>query len=95
MPGRCRTSTSPATVTRAGIRPEAFAAADAAACAFRAQATMVEHLGATSLVHFSHAGQDCAALMEPAAAPRAGQDVLLSVDPSRLCLFDADSGRAV
>ncbi|WP_138469988.1 ABC transporter ATP-binding protein [Poseidonocella sp. HB161398] len=79
----------------AGIRPEAFAAAAPEDAAFHATATMVEHLGATSLVHFSHAGQDCAALMEPARAPRAGQPVHLSADPARLSLFDADSGRAV
>ncbi|SDI30328.1 ABC transporter ATP-binding protein [Alloyangia pacifica] len=78
-----------------GIRPEAFRLAAPEVAVIHGRAEMVELLGATSLVHFVHAGQACTALLEPSEAPRAGQPLHLGLSPDRISLFDADSGRAV
>ncbi|MFV0246105.1 MAG: ABC transporter ATP-binding protein [Qingshengfaniella sp.] len=78
-----------------GIRPEAFSVADPSAALLRTRADLVEHLGATSLVHFAHQGQPLSALLEPAGAPRAGGALHLALASDRFSLFDAESGRAV
>ncbi|MBT9385079.1 sn-glycerol-3-phosphate ABC transporter ATP-binding protein UgpC [Pseudooceanicola sp. CBS1P-1] len=78
-----------------GIRPEAFAVAAPGAAILSPRADLVELLGATSLVHFSHADQPCTALVPPAQAPRAGAVIGLTLAPDRISLFDAETGRAV
>ncbi|OQP86726.1 sugar ABC transporter ATP-binding protein [Rhizobium rhizosphaerae] len=80
-----------------GIRPEAlsirndrpgFSPLDAAV-------DLVEPLGPSTMVYFTHGGASLCASIDPEAAPQAGRMLPLSVNMNQMHLFDAVTGRAL
>jgi multiple sugar transport system ATP-binding protein len=79
-----------------GIRPESFAwAAQDEPAAIEIVASVVEPLGSDTLVFFELGGHEMVSRVPPEAARRAGDRLRLSVDLSRMHLFDPATGRSL
>lgn len=78
-----------------GIRPEHFAAPDAAALGLRGEVLVVEPLGSDTLVHFKLGDATLTARMPPEVRPAAGEQMTFSVDATKIHLFDAATERAI
>src|SRR5215207_30323 len=77
-----------------GIRPESFTwAAQDAPAAIDIVASVVEPLGSDTLVFFELGGHEMVSRVPPVAVRRAGDRLRLSVDLSRMHLFDPATGR--
>ena len=77
-----------------GIRPESFTwAAQDAPAAIDIVASVVEPLGSDTLVFFELGGHEMVSRVPPEAVRRAGDRLRLSVDLSRMHLFDPATGR--
>src|SRR5215208_5239869 len=77
-----------------GIRPESFAwAAQDEPAAIEIVASVVEPLGSDTLVFFELGGHEMVSRVPPEAVRRAGDRLRLSVDLSRMHLFDPATGR--
>jgi len=75
-----------------GVRPEHLAATSAPEAAFSGMVELVEHLGADTLVHMRH-GEDLLIVRQPhGAMPAPGSSFHVTVEPSRVFLFDPGSG---
>ena len=78
-----------------GVRPEHLVACDPADAFFAGAVELVEQLGADSLTHLAH-GPDLPIVRQPHGAhPEAGATLHVAADPSRVYLFDAQSGARV
>lgn len=79
-----------------GLRPEAFALADAVGNgAFTVTIRFVEPLGSDTLVFFSLGGSEIIARLPPLPHLREGTSIDLTVDPAKMHLFDAESERLI
>ena len=82
-----------------GIRPEHFGpAADGPAITgptIRGQVQVVEPLGADTLVHLAIGDGTLIARVPPDARPAVGSPLAVGVDPARIHLFDAETGRSL
>ena len=79
-----------------GIRPESFTwAAQDEPAAIDIVASVVEPLGSDTLVFFELGGNEMVSRVPPEAARRAGDRLRLSVDLSRMHLFDPATGRSL
>ena len=80
-----------------GLRPEHFAltAAVADATTIEVAASVVEPLGADTLVFFEIAGLEFVARLPPEAVRQAGDRLRLRADLARMHLFDPASGRRI
>jgi multiple sugar transport system ATP-binding protein len=78
-----------------GLRPEhlAWARDDAGAAVFEVAASVVEPLGADTLVFFEIAGNEMVARVPPDAARNAGDRLRLRPDLRRMHLFDPATGK--
>ena len=77
-----------------GIRPESFTwAAQDGPAAIDIVASVVEPLGSDTLVFFELGGHEMVSRVPPEAVRRAGDRLRLSVDLSRMHLFDPATGR--
>jgi multiple sugar transport system ATP-binding protein len=73
-----------------GLRPEAFALADAASArGFTVEVHFVEPLGSDTLTFFTLGKSEVIARLPPLPSIRAGARLALSVDPGKMHLFDA------
>ena len=78
-----------------GIRPEHLVACDPADAYFAGTVELVEQLGADTLSHLAH-GPDLPIVRQPQGQhPEPGSTLHVSADPSRVYLFDAQSGARV
>ena len=79
-----------------GIRPESFTwAAQDAPAVIDIVASVVEPLGSDTLVFFELGGHEMVSRVPPEAVRRAGDRLRLSVDLSRMHLFDPATGRSL
>jgi multiple sugar transport system ATP-binding protein len=78
-----------------GVRPEHFAPGDGGAGRISGQVQVVEPLGPDTLVHFQVGEATVTARMPPEVRPAPGEEIVVSIDPARLFLFDAETERAV
>jgi multiple sugar transport system ATP-binding protein len=78
-----------------GLRPETLAPEMAGGAPLRGVVEVVEPLGSDTLVFMAGPGGEVVARLPPQFAPRPGETLTLSVDPARLHLFDAATGRAL
>ena len=80
-----------------GLRPEhlAWTASDASSGTIEAVASVVEPLGADTLVFFDVAGHEMVARVPPDAARDAGDRLRLRPDLRRMHLFDPATGRRI
>jgi len=80
-----------------GLRPEhlAWTGADVDATTFEVTASVVEPLGADTLVFFEIAGLEMVARLPPEAARQTGDRVRLRPDLGRMHLFDPASGKRI
>jgi multiple sugar transport system ATP-binding protein len=78
-----------------GIRPEHFTAAEASEVQLAVKVQVVEPLGSDTLVHFQLGSEVLTARMPPEIRIRAGDDIRIGIDPSKIHLFDAATQRAV
>jgi multiple sugar transport system ATP-binding protein len=79
-----------------GIRPEDLRPAiDGEAGRFEARVSVVEPLGPESLVTIAFAGQELVAKLDGERPPAVDERLALAADPSRLHVFDRDSGKAL
>jgi multiple sugar transport system ATP-binding protein len=79
-----------------GLRPEAFALADAASDgAFTVTIRFVEPLGSDTLVFFSLGESEIIARLPPLPHLSEGASIDLAVDPAKMHLFDAESERLI
>ncbi len=79
-----------------GIRPEHFTTSTAkAANVVRAQVTLVEPTGSETHVAAKFGASEITAKFFPYQAPKLGETVYLAVDMARVCLFDAETERAL
>jgi multiple sugar transport system ATP-binding protein len=77
-----------------GIRPEHFLpTGEGHALAGRVQ--VVEPLGSDTLIHFALGSSTLTARVAPEMRPQPGETLSISVDPSRVHLFDATTERAI
>jgi ABC-type sugar transport system ATPase subunit len=78
-----------------GVRPEhlIWAGGENADAAITGSSTVVEPLGADTMVSLDLAGTPIVARLPPRLVRRAGERVALGVDPAHLHLFDRASGR--
>ncbi|MFO1307107.1 MAG: sn-glycerol-3-phosphate import ATP-binding protein UgpC [Burkholderiales bacterium] len=75
-----------------GIRPEHLVACDPADAFFAGTVELVEQLGADTLSHLAH-GPDLPIVRQPHGEhPEPGATLHVAADPSRVYLFDAQSG---
>ena len=75
-----------------GIRPEHLVACDPADAFFAGTVELVEQLGADTLSHLAH-GPDLPIVRQPHGQhPEPGATLHVAADPSRVYLFDAQSG---
>ena len=78
-----------------GIRPEHLVACDPADAFFAGTVELVEQLGADTLSHLAH-GPDLPIVRQPQGQhPEPGATLHVAADPSRVYLFDAQSGARV
>ena len=78
-----------------GIRPEHLVACDPADAYFAGTVELVEQLGADTLSHLAH-GPDLPIVRQPQGQhPEPGSTLHVAADPSRVYLFDAQSGARV
>ena len=75
-----------------GVRPEDLAPAAGADALLRGTLSLVEPLGAETLLHVDVAGREIVASGPGRGAPEPGADIALDAPPDTLHLFDADSG---
>jgi len=78
-----------------GIRPEHLAMSGALDASFSGTVEMIEQLGADTLVHLSHGKDLVTARLPHGAHPEVGSTLHLTADPSRVYLFDAESGARI
>ncbi|MGN7292779.1 ABC transporter ATP-binding protein [Rhizobium sp. SAFR-030] len=78
-----------------GIRPEHFVGAAAPSLALTVTVEVVEPLGSDTLVHVSLGGEPLTARMAPDNRPEVGTRMRIGLDPSKLHLFDAKTGRVL
>jgi multiple sugar transport system ATP-binding protein len=95
LPERFRDSVGPTTGRKVlmGVRPEhlELAAEGAATGTIKTTADVVEYLGAEELIHASVADVDLVALISSDHKVRMGDDLVLTIDQSKLHLFDPES----
>jgi multiple sugar transport system ATP-binding protein len=79
------------------IRPESVGIlpVDSDEATLRAKVALVEPLGAKDVVHLTADGHALRAVLPPGRRPRVGESVGVALDPSRVHLFDDDSGVAL
>ena len=63
--------------------------------AFTAHITFLEPLGSDTLVFFRLGRAEIIARLPPLAHLKEGQDIALTIDPSKIHLFDAETERAL
>ncbi|HTI48792.1 MAG TPA: sn-glycerol-3-phosphate import ATP-binding protein UgpC [Casimicrobiaceae bacterium] len=78
-----------------GIRPEHAVPSANGASAVQGPVEMVEQLGADALVHVGHGGGTLIVRVPHGEQPRVGEPFGFRVEPSRVFVFDAASGRRV
>ena len=81
-----------------GIRPEAFGLVGdptAGPYAFSARISFLEPLGSDTLAFFEIGEAEVIARLPPLAHLREGQDITVTIDASKLHLFDAQTERAL
>jgi multiple sugar transport system ATP-binding protein len=55
----------------------------------------VEPIGHESIVYATAGSEKLVAIFEPQQAPRVGETITLTVDPTRVHLFDAETERSL
>lgn len=78
-----------------GIRPEHFTARDDAPARLSGDVSLVEPLGADTLVHVAVADRTVTARVSPHFRPRIGERLNIGFDPAQVHLFDPQSEKAV
>jgi multiple sugar transport system ATP-binding protein len=78
-----------------GIRPEHFAVASDGTAGATVTVKLVEPLGSDTLIHFDLAGASAIARVEPSLRPKVGDRIALRSQPSRIHLFEPESGRVL
>ena len=78
-----------------GIRAERIVLDDGSPVAFAARVALVEHIGASTVIHLDVEGVAVVARSEHRQVPSPGSDVQVSFDDDDLRFFDSDDGRAV
>jgi multiple sugar transport system ATP-binding protein len=77
----------------AGIRPEHLRLTNGDG--IRATIDLVEPIGHESIVYATAGSEKLVAIFEPQQAPRVGETITLTVDPTRVHLFDAETERSL
>ncbi|MBS9721226.1 ABC transporter ATP-binding protein [Tianweitania sp. BSSL-BM11] len=81
--------TLPQSATQCGVRPEHLQVGSAEGAGLRGTVTLAEYAGAETLLHIELEGGDtCLALHRDGTPPRVRSGVTLTVEPSRIYLFD-------
>ena len=78
-----------------GVRPEHFAIAPDAGTGMPIIVSLVEPLGSDTLIHFDVAGKPAIARVDPDLRLTRGDRLSLRPIPSKIHLFDSESGRAL
>ena len=78
-----------------GIRPEHFAATDNPTASLTGAVSLVEPLGADTLVQLDVEGTTVTARVTPHFRPKVGERLSIRFDPARVHLFDPVSERAI
>ncbi len=78
-----------------GVRPEHLRPSDAREAMVSGPVEMVEELGADTLVHIGHGAGTLIARLPHGANPGLGSTLHLTADPSRVFLFDSETGARI
>jgi len=78
-----------------GVRPEHLTPCAPSAANLVGSVEMIEALGADTLIHVAVAGGSIIARLPPGTAATVGEPIALAAAPTRVYLFDAESGARI